>query len=222
MGIKITNLCKSYKTNGVYQNILTRISYTFESGKTYVITGPSGCGKTTLLNILGLIIDPDSGSYAIEDEIINFNNKKRNSTLRNQTIGYVMQGYPLIPDISVYDNIHIPLVIGRCQNPERVYKIAQKMDIDKLLSKKVRLLSGGQQQRVAISRALITNPQLILADEPTSSLDDQNAAEVMQLFKKIQTESLATIIIASHDQRIFGLADEVILLKNTFHTLFKQ
>ena len=166
------------------------------------IMGPSGCGKSTLLNILGLLDDPEGGSYLFNGiEVANFNERKR-SDLRKNNIGFVFQSFNLIDELSVYENVELPLIytkVKAAERKERVEAVLDKMQIMHRKNHFPQQLSGGQQQRVAVARAVVNNPKLILADEPTGNLDSSNGNEVMQLLTELNEQG-TTIIMVTHSE----------------------
>ncbi len=200
--IKITDLEKKYSTEEVVTVALNKLSLEVKKGEFVSIMGPSGCGKSTLLNIIGLLDDPDSGSYRFNDiEVAKFNERKR-SELRKHNIGFVFQSFNLIDELTVYENVELPLVYTKVKASERkkqVEQVLEKMGIMHRRNHFPQQLSGGQQQRVAISRAVVTNPKLILADEPTGNLDSANGNDVMQLLTELNDQG-TTIVMVTHSE----------------------
>ena len=170
--------------------------------------GPSGCGKSTLLNVLGLLDKPESGSYKfLEEEVSHFNEKQR-SNVRKANIGFVFQNFNLIDELTVFENIELPLLYNKVSSSERkqrVNEIIEKMGISHRSSHFPQQLSGGQQQRVAVARALITKPPLVLADEPTGNLDSSHGNEVMELLCELHEEGTTIVMVthSSHDASLF-------------------
>jgi putative ABC transport system ATP-binding protein len=200
--IKITNLEKYYKTEEVQTIALNKLSFEIKEGEFAAIMGPSGCGKSTLLNILGLLDDPDGGSYLFNGiEVAGYNERKR-AQLRKHNIGFVFQSFNLIDELSVFENVELPLIytgVKTAERKERVHQVLEKMGIMHRRKHFPQQLSGGQQQRVAVARAVVNNPKLILADEPTGNLDSSNGNEVMDLLTELN-EAGTTIIMVTHSE----------------------
>ncbi|RYE28154.1 MAG: ABC transporter ATP-binding protein, partial [Sphingobacteriaceae bacterium] len=182
--IKITDLEKIYRTEDIETSALNKLTIHVNDGEFVAIMGPSGCGKSTLLNILGLLDDPDGGSFVFNGiEVAGFNERKR-SDLRKRNIGFVFQSFNLIDELTVFENVELPLIylgVDGAERKKRVEVVLDKMQIMHRRNHFPQQLSGGQQQRVAVARAVVNNPKLILADEPTGNLDSSNGNEVMQL-----------------------------------------
>ena len=200
--IKITNLEKYYKTEEVQTIALNKLSFEIKQGEFAAIMGPSGCGKSTLLNILGLLDDPDGGSYLFNGiEVADYNERKR-AQLRKHNIGFVFQSFNLIDELSVFENVELPLIytgVKPAERKARVHEVLEKMQIMHRRKHFPQQLSGGQQQRVAVARAVVNNPKLILADEPTGNLDSSNGNEVMDLLTELN-EGGTTIIMVTHSE----------------------
>ncbi|WP_037313935.1 ABC transporter ATP-binding protein [Salegentibacter sp. Hel_I_6] len=200
--IKITNLEKYYQTEEVQTIALNKLSFEVKEGEFAAIMGPSGCGKSTLLNILGLLDDPDGGSYLFNGiEVAGYNERKR-AQLRKHNIGFVFQSFNLIDELSVFENVELPLIytgVKPTERKERVHQVLEKMGIMHRRKHFPQQLSGGQQQRVAVARAVVNNPKLILADEPTGNLDSSNGNEVMDLLTELN-EAGTTIIMVTHSE----------------------
>jgi len=200
--IKITNLEKVYRTEEVETVALNKISVQVKEGEFVAIMGPSGCGKSTLLNILGLLDDPDSGSFIFNNiEVAKFNEKKR-ADLRKHNIGFVFQSFNLIDELTVYENVELPLIYTQVPSAERKVRVEKVLDQMQIMHRRNHFpqqLSGGQQQRVAVARAVVNNPKLILADEPTGNLDSNNGNEVMQLLTELN-EKGTTIVMVTHSE----------------------
>lgn len=202
MMIKITNLEKVYRTEEVETIALNKLSIEVKEGEFVAVMGPSGCGKSTLLNILGLLDDPDGGSFVFNNiEVAGFNERKR-ADLRKKNIGFVFQSFNLIDELTVFENVELPLIYNNIKAAERkkkVEKVLDKMQIMHRRNHYPQQLSGGQQQRVAVARAVVNNPKLILADEPTGNLDSSNGNEVMQMLTDLN-ELGTTIIMVTHSE----------------------
>lgn len=200
--IKITDLEKIYRTEEVETIALNKISIEVKEGEFVAVMGPSGCGKSTLLNILGLLDDSDGGSFIFNGiEVAHFNERKR-ADMRKHNIGFVFQSFNLIDELTVYENVELPLIYTGVKSAERkemVEKVLDKMKIMHRRNHYPQQLSGGQQQRVAVARAVVNNPKLILADEPTGNLDSANGGEVMELLTDLNEQG-TTIIMATHSE----------------------
>ena len=200
--IKISELEKIYRTEDVETVALNKLTIEVKEGEFVAIMGPSGCGKSTLLNILGLLDDPDSGSFMFNGtEVAHFNERKR-ADLRTRNIGFVFQSFNLIDELTVFENVELPLIytgVKAGDRKNRVEEVLDKMQIMHRRNHYPQQLSGGQQQRVAVARAVVNNPKLILADEPTGNLDPETSDEIMQLLFHISRDYGTAIVMATHD-----------------------
>ncbi len=200
--IKIKDLEKIYRTKEVETIALNKLSIEVKEGEFVAVMGPSGCGKSTLLNILGLLDDADGGSFIFNGvEVSHFNERKR-AEMRKHNIGFVFQSFNLIDELTVYENVELPLIytgIKAAERKEKVEKVLDKMKIMHRRNHFPQQLSGGQQQRVAVARAVVNNPKLILADEPTGNLDSANGSEVMELLTDLNEQG-TTIIMVTHSE----------------------
>lgn len=210
--IRITNLQKYYRTEEVETVALNDVSIHVKEGEFVAVMGPSGCGKSTLLNIVGLLDDLDGGSYLFNGtEVAKFKERNR-SNLRKHNIGFVFQSFNLIDELTVFENVELPLIytkVPAAERKRRVEAVLQKVQIMHRRNHFPQQLSGGQQQRVAVARAVVNNPKLILADEPTGNLDSTNGNEVMQLLTELN-EAGTTIIMVTHSEHDAKFADRVI------------
>ncbi|KAA1242716.1 ABC transporter ATP-binding protein [Aquimarina sp. RZ0] len=201
--IKITELEKYYATEEVQTIALNKLSFEIKEGEFVAIMGPSGCGKSTLLNILGLLDDPDGGNFIFNDiDVTDFNERKR-ANLRKHNIGFIFQSFNLIDELTVFENVELPLIytgVKVAERKKRVDEVLEKMQIMHRRNHYPQQLSGGQQQRVAVARAVINDPKLILADEPTGNLDSSNGNEVMQLLTELNDQG-TTIIMVTHSEQ---------------------
>ncbi len=200
--INITDLEKYYATDEVRTVALNKLSFNVQEGEFVAIMGPSGCGKSTLLNILGLLDDLDGGSFVFNGtEVADFNERKR-ADLRKHNIGFVFQSFNLIDELTVYENVELPLIYTKvppAERKKRVEEVLEKMQIMHRRKHFPQQLSGGQQQRVAVARAVVNNPKIILADEPTGNLDSSNGNEVMDLLTELN-DAGTTIIMVTHSE----------------------
>jgi putative ABC transport system ATP-binding protein len=200
--IKINGLEKIYRTEEVETVALNKLSFEVKSGEFVAVMGPSGCGKSTLLNILGLLDDPDAGSFLFNGiEVSKFNERKR-AELRKRNIGFVFQSFNLIDELTVFENVKLPLIYLGMKSAERKQRVESILDKVQIMHRRnhyPQQLSGGQQQRVAVARAVVNNPKLILADEPTGNLDSSNGNEVMQMLSDLN-ETGTTIIMVTHSE----------------------
>ncbi len=198
--IKITDLEKIYRTEEVETVALNKMSLNIDEHEFVAIMGPSGCGKSTLLNILGMLDEPTSGSFMFNGiEVAKFNENKR-CNLRKENIGFVFQSFNLIDELTVYENVELPLIYNNIKSDERKIKVEHALDRVQMMHRRNHFpsqLSGGQQQRVAVARAVVNSPKLILADEPTGNLDSRNGQDVMQLLTSLN-EAGTTIIMVTH------------------------
>lgn len=212
--IKTEAIKKNFTTEDVETRALNGVTLQVQQGEFVAIMGPSGCGKSTLLNVLGLLDNPTEGKYWFKGiDVAEFSEDKR-TLLRKGTISFVFQSFNLIDDLTVYENIELPLLymgISKQERQKRVNAIMERLDIVHRAKYFPQQLSGGQQQRVAVARAVVTNPELILADEPTGNLDSKNGLEVMELLRQLNLEG-TTIIIVTHSQRDAAYANRVINL----------
>lgn len=200
--IKITDLEKFYRTEEVETIALNKLTIDVKEGEFVAVMGPSGCGKSTLLNILGLLDDPDGGSFIFNGiEVAGFNERKR-ADLRKKNIGFVFQSFNLIDELTVFENVELPLIYNNVKAAERKKRVEEVLDNLKIMHRRnhyPQQLSGGQQQRVAVARAVVNHPKLILADEPTGNLDSSNGNEVMQLLTELN-EKGTTIVMVTHSE----------------------
>ncbi|MEY8485584.1 ABC transporter ATP-binding protein [uncultured Parabacteroides sp.] len=212
--IKIEGLSKFFRTEEVETIALNGVSMEVKDGEFVAIMGPSGCGKSTLLNILGLLDNPTSGDYYLADKEVGHLKEKERTQVRKGNIGFVFQSFNLIDELNVFENVELPLTYLKVKASERkqmVNDILKRMNISHRASHFPQQLSGGQQQRVAIARAVVSNPKIILADEPTGNLDSKNGAEVMQLLTELNKEG-TTIVMVTHSKHDASFAHRVINL----------
>lgn len=225
--IQTINLSKKFRTEEIETTALNNLSIEINQGEFVAIMGPSGCGKSTLLNILGLLDNPTSGQYIFNGRDISHLSERHRTRLRKGNIGFVFQSFNLIDELSVEQNVELPLIYLKTplkERKSRVEEIMALMGISHRSRHYPRQLSGGQQQRVAIARAVVCNPKLILADEPTGNLDSANGEEVMKLLTKLNDEGSTIIMVthsleqAKHARRIIQLFDGHMISENVIKT----
>ena len=212
--IKTEKLSMLFTTEEVQTKALNEVTLHVEQGEFVAIMGPSGCGKSTLLNILGTLDSPTSGSYFFEGKQVDKMNENQLTALRKNNLGFIFQSFNLIDELTVYENVELPLVymgIKTAQRKEKVNKVLEKVNLLHRANHYPQQLSGGQQQRVAIARAVVTDSKLLLADEPTGNLDSVNGVEVMELLSELNRQG-TTIIIVTHSQRDATYAHRIIRL----------
>ena len=211
--LKLEKICKKYDN----KNIFCNVNFQASTGEIVLLTGESGIGKTTFLEIIAGLRKIDSGKYYYDNQEILSNDDDIMSDFRNKNIGYILQDFALVDDYTVLENIILPVLYSRFFSKEeailRAKSFAVKFYLEKELDKKVRFISGGQKQRVAIIRSLILNPEIILADEPTTNLDKNNFRLVLEMFQELKKQE-KIIIIATHDYRIKKIADRTYKIVN--------
>lgn len=221
--IELKKITKVYRTDEIETNALNEISFIIEKGEFVSIMGPSGCGKSTLLNVIGMLDKPESGMYRFLEQEVEGLNEKQRSEIRKKNIGFVFQNFNLIEELTVFENIELPLIYNGYSSAERktrVDEIIERIGIAHRAKHFPQQLSGGQQQRVAVARALVNKPALILADEPTGNLDSSHGNEVMELLCELNEEGTTVIMVthsshdASYSNRIINLLDGEIVSEN--------
>jgi putative ABC transport system ATP-binding protein len=214
MILETSNLTKVYRADEVETTALDAIDFQLEEGQFVSVMGPSGCGKSTLLHILGLIDSPTEGSYRFLGEEVSAYSESKRSAIRKANIGFVFQSFNLIDDLTVYENVELPLIFNKTPSSERkekVEKVLEKLNMVPRSKHFPRELSGGQQQRAAVARAIVNEPNLILADEPTGNLDSKNSYEVMDLLGKLNREG-TTILMVTHSEEMSEFSDKIVRL----------
>lgn len=214
MIIETENLTKIYRTDEVETTALSNINLQLEEGQFVSVMGPSGCGKSTLLHIVGLIDDLSEGTYRFLGEDVSRYSERKRSVIRKKNVGFVFQNFNLIDELTVYENIELPLDYIKTPLHERkrqIEAVLEKMDLQARSRHFPRQLSGGQQQRVAVARAIVNQPTLILADEPTGNLDSEHGNEVMKMLVQLNQEG-TTILMVTHSMENAGCSGRVIRL----------
>lgn len=221
--IQMHNLNKVYRTADVETTALNNINLEVAAGEFIAVMGPSGCGKSTLLNILGMLDTPESGSYRFLERDVSNRSERQLASIRKQHIGFIFQSFNLIDELTVAENVMLPLLYQKAPTAEReqrVQEVLERVNIAHRADHRPQQLSGGQQQRVAVARAVVTRPELILADEPTGNLDTVNGEEVLDLLNQLNNDG-TTIVMVTHDQghaehasRIVNMLDGRVLSEN--------
>lgn len=212
--IRTENLTKIFRTDEVETTALNNVTFEVKEGEFVAVMGPSGCGKSTLLNILGLLDNPTDGRYFFRGTDVSSFSERHRAKMRKNNIGFVFQNFNLIDELNVYENVELPLIylgMPSSERKERVNGVLEQMQIAHRKKHFPLQLSGGQQQRVAVARAVVANPKLILADEPTGNLDSAHGEEVMNLLEKLNQEG-TTLIIVTHSQRDAEYSQRIVRL----------
>lgn len=213
--LEVKNLSKTYGKGDTMVKALDNVSFSVEQGEFVAIIGPSGSGKSTMLHILGGVDTPTSGQVIINNTDISTLNETALAVFRRRQIGLIYQFYNLIPILTVEENLTLPLLLdGRKPDKRITDNLIEKLGLSKRLTHLPNQLSGGQQQRVSIGRALVNNPALLLADEPTGNLDSENSREIITLLRKFNKEQKQTVIIITHDEKIALAADRIISIED--------
>lgn len=214
---KLIDVTRVYKIGEVETRALNGVSLAIENGEFTSLVGPSGSGKTTLLQLIGCLDQPSTGKVFIAGKETTNLNRNQRADLRKSTLGFVFQFFALIPTLTAYENVEMPLLLNGkspAQRKERVMELLKSVDLVDRAHHRPDQLSGGQQQRVAVARALATDPTVILADEPTANLDTTNGEQVMEIMKKLNQETGVTFIFATHDPRVIKYATRVVTLQD--------
>ncbi len=213
--IRMRDICKSYKIGKMELEVLNNISLEINSGEMVAIMGPSGSGKSTLMNIIGCLDQQTSGIYELDDANIGRLNDKQLARIRNKKIGFVFQHYNLLARTSALANVEVPLIYGREKNrKKRALEVLARVGLADRVKHKPNELSGGQQQRVSIARAMINNPSIILADEPTGNLDTRTGEEILNLFDALNRNEGITIVMVTHEREIAERAQRIIQVRD--------
>ncbi|MEY4376091.1 MAG: hypothetical protein RJB26_641 [Pseudomonadota bacterium] len=215
--MELAGVLKDYTTEAETLRVLKGIDLNIEAGEFVAIMGPSGSGKSTLMNILGCLDVPSGGEYRLAGSGVSELDDSALAGLRNKTLGFVFQGFNLMPRSSLEDNVALPLVyagVGRSERRERAREMLAKVGLDGYARSLPNRISGGQQQRVAIARALVGQPAVVLADEPTGNLDSTTSAEIMRLFERLNRDEGVTLVLVTHEQDIAAWAKRLVQLKD--------
>ena len=213
--LEVTNLCKTYGKGDTMVKALDNVSFSVEKGEFVAIIGPSGSGKSTLLHILGGVDVPTKGSVVINQTDISNLDETALAIFRRRQIGLIYQFYNLIPILTVQENLTLPLLLdGRKPDEKQISTLVKRLGLENRLDHLPNQLSGGQQQRVSIGRAIVNNPALMLADEPTGNLDSENSKEIISLLRQFNKDFNQTVIIITHDEKIANSADRVITIED--------
>ncbi|MBT3215235.1 MAG: ABC transporter ATP-binding protein [Deltaproteobacteria bacterium] len=216
--VKLNNISKTYKMGDVSIHALKNVNMEIESGSFVSIVGPSGSGKSTVLNLIGCLDQPTSGSIQIENQEVQDLNKKKRADFRGQNLGFVFQNFNLIPVLSVYENVEYPLLMIKNEdsnnNRERILSLLDAVGVLEQKDKRPNQISGGQMQRVAVARALVTQPKIVIADEPTANLDHDTAFKIINLMKRMKDQEQTTFVFSTHDPKIIGEAEIIYTLED--------
>jgi putative ABC transport system ATP-binding protein len=217
--IILQSLSKTYPMGSLIVTALKEINLSINQGDFVSVAGPSGSGKTTLMNIIGLIDRPSLGRVIIDGRETGGLGRRELTRMRRDMIGFVFQSFNLLPVLNVFENVELPLVIGRRggtkkERRKRVEYLLNEVGLADRMAHRPSELSGGQQQRVAIARALVTDPGIVIADEPTANLDSSNGERILELMKKVNKEEGTTFIFSTHDPDIWAMADHIIFLRD--------
>ena len=215
--VKVENITRVYQIGKVETRALQGVSLTIENGEFTALVGPSGSGKTTLLQMIGCLDQPSTGRVVISGQDVTRLNRNQRADMRRGHIGFIFQFFALIPTLTAYENVEMPLLLNGHtpkERRERVMELLKAVDLADRANNRPDQLSGGQQQRVAIARALAPKPALILADEPTANLDTANGQQVMEIMKRLNQETGVTFVFATHDPRVISYATRIVTLRD--------
>ena len=215
--VKIENITRVYKIGTVETQALRGVNLSIESGEFTALVGPSGSGKTTLLQMIGCLDQPTAGTVTVDGKNVTSLNRNQRADMRKGHIGFIFQFFALIPTLTAYENIEMPLLLNGFspkERRERVMELLKAVDLVDRVNNRPDQMSGGQQQRIAIARALATKPALILADEPTANLDTANGEQVMDIMTRLNKETGVTFIFATHDPRVIKYAHRVVTMRD--------
>jgi putative ABC transport system ATP-binding protein len=214
---KVENVTRVYKTGKVETQALRGVNLSIENGEFAALVGPSGSGKTTLLQLIGCLDQPTSGRVIVNGKDVSQLNRNQRADMRRGTLGFIFQFFALIPTLTAYENVEMPLLLigqSASERRKRVTELLEWVGLDDRAHHRPDQLSGGQQQRVAIARALATHPVLVLADEPTANLDTANGKQIMETMQRLNQETGTTFVFATHDPRVISFARRVVELRD--------
>jgi len=221
--IKTVNLTKVYRSDEVETTALNEVNIEIKEGEFVSVMGPSGCGKSTLLNVLGMIDSPTAGDYLFNDKEVGHLSESKRSDVRKHNLGFVFQSFNLIDELTVFENVELPMLYTKVPSAERKTRVNELLEGMNIMHRRNHFpqqLSGGQQQRVAVARAIVNKPRLILADEPTGNLDSSNGDEVMKILSELNAGG-TTILMVTHSQycaefgnRIIRMLDGKVVVEN--------
>lgn len=218
MSVVLSNVIKDYPLGSAMVRALHGISLTIAEGEFTTIAGPSGCGKSTLLNLIGCMDVATTGSVSIEGKETNSLSDKEQTQLRLNTLGFIFQSFNLVPVLSVFQNVELPLLLKggmtAAQRAERVNVLLEQVGLGAKAKNRSHELSGGQRQRVAIARALVTQPKIVLADEPTANLDSETGQTIIELMRSLNEKQKTTFIFSSHDPKVIEHAKRIVRLQD--------
>lgn len=215
--IKLSGIGKSYRMGGSQIAALRDVSISVLAGEMVALVGPSGSGKSTLLNICGMLDEADGGEVSILNRDVRAMSPKQRTYFRRQSLGFIFQSFNLIPVMSVYENVEYPLLLNNVpsrQSKQQVMEILERVGWQEMAKKLPDKLSGGQRQRVAVARALVKSPSLVIADEPTASLDTETASSIVEMMKSLARETCSSFLIATHDARMADHCERCIELRD--------
>ena len=215
--VKIDNATRVYKVGAVETQALRSVNLSIENGEFTALVGPSGSGKTTLLQLIGCLDQPTNGTVWVDGKDVTRLNRNQRADMRRGHIGFIFQFFALIPTLTAYENIEMPLLLNGLapkERRERVMELLKAVDLVERAKNRPDQMSGGQQQRIAIARALAPKPALLLADEPTANLDTENGKQVMEIMEKLNKETGVTFVFATHDPRVIKYARRVVTLRD--------
>lgn len=216
--VRVENVTKIYRANGIPVPALDRVSFQVENGEFLSLAGPSGSGKTTLLNLIGCLDKPTDGSIFLADADIGTKKSAALADIRRHNIGFIFQTFNLVPTLTAFENVEFPLIlkgdISRKERRAMAEGILLDVGLKDFIQRKPAQLSGGQQQRIAIARALVKHPKLVLADEPTANLDSKNGGEILELMMQMNRKTDTTFIFSTHDRMVMDFARRLIRLKD--------
>jgi putative ABC transport system ATP-binding protein len=218
MSVVLKNVIKDYALGASMVRALHGINLTIDEGEFTTIAGPSGCGKSTLLNLIGCMDVANEGTVAIDGKITNALTDKEQTRLRLNTLGFIFQSFNLVPVLSVYQNVELPLLLkggmSKTDRQQTVHELLEQVGLSNKAKNRSHELSGGQRQRVAIARALVTKPKIVLADEPTANLDSETGQNIIELMRTLNANQKTTFIFSSHDPKVIEHARRIVRLQD--------